>query len=262
MGNASIQLFLEKPIAHRGLHGFGRPENSLAAIKPALETKTPIEIDIGLSKDNKWMLGHWPLYRNLSGELKVFQKSTAYEIQRAWPKTSKRHIPSLSEAMEMIQGKIPLLLDVKLYGLKNPKGLNRLKALIKAYQEKYKGSVAVQSFNPTVLAYFNEKKLEIPRGLVVGSLGNIPSRIIPTGKLPSRVALHYTKPDFLTINSVNPKPYFEFLRKSANVPLLAYNVKSKETLDRVSPLVDNVISDSYLTSQPTPPLICKIINAI
>ena len=40
------RAFLDTPIAHRGLHGPGRPENSLAAAEAAIEQGYGIELDI------------------------------------------------------------------------------------------------------------------------------------------------------------------------------------------------------------------------
>ena len=47
------QRFLERPIAHRGLHdaGAGRPENGLSAIQVAVDAGYGVEIDLQLSAD-------------------------------------------------------------------------------------------------------------------------------------------------------------------------------------------------------------------
>ena len=43
--------FLDRPFAHRALHGSGRPENSLAAIQAAIEGGWAIELDVQLTTD-------------------------------------------------------------------------------------------------------------------------------------------------------------------------------------------------------------------
>ena len=44
--------------AHRGLHGEGRPENSMAAFRAALENGYGIELDVQLSSDKVPMVIH------------------------------------------------------------------------------------------------------------------------------------------------------------------------------------------------------------
>ena len=52
--------FLDRPIAHRALHdkSQGRPENSVEAIRAAVEAGYGIEIDLQLSSDGEAMVFH------------------------------------------------------------------------------------------------------------------------------------------------------------------------------------------------------------
>jgi len=50
--------FLLPPIAHRGLHGEGRSENSVAAFDAAIEKGYAIELDIQMSADGEAMVFH------------------------------------------------------------------------------------------------------------------------------------------------------------------------------------------------------------
>ncbi|MEQ3631032.1 MAG: glycerophosphodiester phosphodiesterase family protein, partial [Sulfitobacter sp.] len=52
--------FLDIPLAHRALHDLsaGRPENSRAAVRAAVDAGVGIEIDVQLSADNKAMVFH------------------------------------------------------------------------------------------------------------------------------------------------------------------------------------------------------------
>lgn len=45
------QAFLTTPVAHRGLHGPGIPENSLAAAQAAIDAGYGIELDIQPARD-------------------------------------------------------------------------------------------------------------------------------------------------------------------------------------------------------------------
>ena len=50
--------FLTTPIAHRGLHGLGIPENSLAAAQAAIDAGYGIELDIQPARDGTPMVFH------------------------------------------------------------------------------------------------------------------------------------------------------------------------------------------------------------
>ena len=57
-GNEGLKPLQGWAYAHRGLHGDGVPENSMAAFKAALEGGYGIELDIHLMKDGKLAVIH------------------------------------------------------------------------------------------------------------------------------------------------------------------------------------------------------------
>ena len=62
--------FLSRPIAHRALHDrdAGRPENSRAAMRAAIEHGYGIECDLQLSADGVAMVFHDAELKRLTGE--------------------------------------------------------------------------------------------------------------------------------------------------------------------------------------------------
>ena len=54
--------------AHRGLHGDGVPENSMAAFKAALDAGYGIELDIHLLKDGNLAVMHDSLLNRTTGQ--------------------------------------------------------------------------------------------------------------------------------------------------------------------------------------------------
>jgi glycerophosphoryl diester phosphodiesterase len=244
--NRSFSLFLKQPIAHRGLHGLNRPENSLAALKFALEAKVPVELDLGLTRDHHWMLAHWPLYRTQEGKLRALAYSSKQQVKQAWPEQSSKHIVSLEDTLNFVQGRIPLLLDVKLYSFaRAKKALMELMHHVAAYEKKYGSVIAVQSHNPLLAAAFNAHEINVPKGWIVGGLGKLHNRFIPPGKWPSQAALKYMKPDFLAVDQSISRTYFDFLKHQIDVPLLAFTIKNRQEADAISLYVDNIIADPF-----------------
>ena len=64
------RAFLDRPIAHRALHdkAAGRPENSRAAVRAAVQQGYGIEIDLQLSRDGQAMVFHDYDLKRLTGD--------------------------------------------------------------------------------------------------------------------------------------------------------------------------------------------------
>lgn len=106
-------------IAHRGWSSQA-PENTLAAIRKALEVNADmIEFDLHLSKDQVPVVIHDPtLERTTNGSGLVKDKSL-FELRQldagAWfgEEFANERIPTLAEVMAIVQGKCPLLIELK-----------------------------------------------------------------------------------------------------------------------------------------------------
>ena len=77
--------FLDRPFAHRALHGAGRPENSLSAVRAAVEAGYGIEIDVQLSRDGAAMVFHDYALDRLTGERGPVRMRSAAELNSIGP---------------------------------------------------------------------------------------------------------------------------------------------------------------------------------
>ena len=68
--------------AHRGLHGEGRPENTLSAFNAAIDRGYGIELDVQLSKDGIAMVVHDAHLMRLAGTDAWVGDMTATELER------------------------------------------------------------------------------------------------------------------------------------------------------------------------------------
>ena len=100
------KAFLRLPIAHRALHdrAAGRPENSRAAVRAAVEAGYGIEIDIQPSADMVPMVFHDYDLRRLTGRAGRTRGLTAAELGRLPLLDSDEGIPTLAEALEWTRG--------------------------------------------------------------------------------------------------------------------------------------------------------------
>jgi len=99
-------------IAHRGASTF-EPENTLRAFKKALELNADmVEVDVRLSKDGHIVVIHDPTVDRTTNGKGYVREMTLDELKRLNAGKGER-IPTLKEVIEVIKGKMKLLIDVK-----------------------------------------------------------------------------------------------------------------------------------------------------
>jgi glycerophosphoryl diester phosphodiesterase len=163
--------FLKRPIAHRALHdrAAGRIENAPAAIRAAVEAGYAIEIDLQLSKDGVAMVFHDEELDRLTDETGPVNARTAEELRRIRLKGTSDTIPSLAEVLDLIGGKVPLLIEIKDQTLVMGPTDGRLEAATAAALAGYRGDVAVMSFNPHSVAHMARLAPQLPRGITTSA---------------------------------------------------------------------------------------------
>lgn len=157
--------FLSRPIAHRALHGSGRPENSRAAMRAALEHGYGIECDLQLSADGVAMVFHDEALGRLTGEEGLVRERTAGELGRLRLTGGDEGIPTLREMLELVGGRVPLLIELKdQTGVLGPVD-GGLEAAVSRDLAGYEGPVALMSFNPHSVIALRDLAPRVPRGL-------------------------------------------------------------------------------------------------
>src|SRR3954470_1270280 len=152
-----------RPFAHRGLHGAGRPENSRAAFEAAIAAGSGIELDVQASRDGAAIVFHdYKLDRLTAASGATAELDAAALAVLALSGTAET-IPSLADALGLIAGRAPLLIEVK----SPDRHVVPLCRAVAAALRDYSGAVGVMSFNPEVGAWFARQAPERLRGLVV-----------------------------------------------------------------------------------------------
>ena len=154
---------LKTPIAHRGLfdNDNGVPENSLLAFKKAVERGYAIEFDVMLSKDGKVVVHHDHDLQRLSGVDKRLDSLTLTEIQFHTLLESQESAPSLKQVLELVDGQVPVYIEIK---RENYAPAGPLEEKVAKILDPYEGRVAVLSFNPNSLEWFAQNAPQYYRG--------------------------------------------------------------------------------------------------
>ena len=157
------QLSLQDP--HRA-PGIARrlPENSRAAFAKAIEEGYAIETDVRRTKDGTIVVVHDDNLKRLTGLEGKVSRSTWRELSSLRLGDTDEKIMTLEECLEYIDGRAPLLLEVK--DLYTVVGFPREVVNV---MRQYKGEYALQSFNPFYVHRFKQLAPDVLRGqLAVG----------------------------------------------------------------------------------------------
>lgn len=163
--------FLTIPITHRALHDVtkGRAENSPAAIRAAIDAGYGIEIDLQLSADGQAMVFHDETLDRLTGESGLVNQRRAADLSRIPLTGSTDTIPTLTEVLALVAGRVPLLIEIKdQTGDMSPTDA-RLEEATATALAGYNGPVAVMSFNPHAVINMARLAPHIPRGITTSA---------------------------------------------------------------------------------------------
>ena len=155
------ELFYHVNFAHRGLHSRDKkiPENSLAAFKAAVDAGYGIELDLQFSKDEQIVVFHDDTLNRVCKVKGRVDDYTLAELKEMSLCKTEQRIPLFSEVLELVGGKVPLLVEFK-NGPKNDLLCEKTLPLLRAY----KGDYCIESFSPFIVKWFRKNAPDILRG--------------------------------------------------------------------------------------------------
>lgn len=145
------QAFLHHLFAHRGLFTKDQsiPENSMAAFANAVEHGYGIELDIQLTKDKQLVVFHDHTLTRMCGIDLPVCEMTYEELQKYTLGNTEEKIPLFKDVLELVDGKVPLLVEIKLPTLRTYT-CQAADALL----QNYRGQYCIESFNPLALRWY------------------------------------------------------------------------------------------------------------
>lgn len=158
------EALLTAPIAHRGLHGPGVPENSLAAAQAAMDAGYGIELDIQPAGDQAVVFHDYDLHR-LTGDGGLVAALDPATLSGRRLTGTDQTIPTLQQFLGRVAGRVPLLIEIKDQDMRLGPRIGDLHRRVAGALQGYAGPVAVMSFNPHVVAAFHDLAPALPVGL-------------------------------------------------------------------------------------------------
>ena len=228
----SIDAFTGKVYAHRGMHGGKEMENSIEAFTKAVENGYGIELDVQLSADGQAVVFHDASLLRIFGENKTVASMTSAEL-------AEYGIPTLREVLAVIDGKVPLIVE-----LKGETGDVSVAPIAAEVLDEYVGDYCVESFNPMILKWFKECRPEIIRGQLSTAFSKEDKTGIKYFALEHLLCNFISRPDFISYNHKYPKKLsLTLCRKLFNVPVVAWTVKTSEEWSKCADKFDAYICE-------------------
>ena len=238
----------ERPIAHRGLHDRTTLiENTVAAADAAILGGFGIECDVQLTADGDAVVFHdFTLDRLTDATGKVIDK-TADELAAVPMKSTVERIPTLTRFLDMIGGRVPLVLEIKSAFDHDLRLTQRTAAVLRDYN----GPVAVKSFDPFIVKALIDLTPDRPRGLV-GEHDYVDKSwdgLTPERKHIMANLLHWpeTRPDFVSWQVKDLATAAPFLaRMGMGVPVMSWTVRTPEQRAMAERWADQMVFEGFV----------------
>lgn len=249
---AEVQVADDKVVA---------PENSLAAFEAACKAGYGIELDVHLSRDGQVVVIHDGDLRRVAGDNRAVADLTYAELQRIPLRSGAtaqggesaetsagspeaQYVPLLSDVLALVDGRVPLVVEIKMDRGLDRELMRKTDALLSGYQ----GDYVIESFNVLALAWYRKHRPEVTRGqLAVPYRGRVDSPDSALRWMAGSLLFNWLgRPDFVAYEWHGghslPMRIYRFL---GGTPV-AWTVRSERAQEESRPDFDGIIFESYL----------------
>jgi len=222
----------KKGYAHRGLWNKDLPENSLPAFKAAVDGGFGIECDVQLTKDGKPIIFHDDTLTRMCGVDRRVSELTLEEIKELRLADSEYGVPTLEEFLACVDGKVPLLIELK--GVTFDTSLCDTIAPI---LDAYTGEFVIESFNPIILGQMKNLRPYFIRGQLVTVLNRekngASQGFIKNLLLAALMTNFISRPDFIAYDKKYPNGISLFLATQVlGAKRCVWTIKAKEEYEK------------------------------
>lgn len=238
--------FCRKHYAHRGLHNNkgDAPENSLKAFRLAVEAQYGIELDVQLTKDKIPVIFHDYTLERVCGVPKKVNELDYAELRKLNLCKSEEIIPTFDEVLEVVDGKVPLIIEHKI----EFKDLS-LCPIVMERLSHYRGMYCIESFNPLCLMWYRKHYGKVIRGQLSTNLvkEHATKSTVLSFFLQNLLLNFLTKPDFIAFeHRYGNMTSFRINRSLYHVPTFAWTIKSEDDLQKSSKQFQHYIFEGFL----------------
>lgn len=239
----SMQEFKDWYYAHRGLHDnkTDAPENSARAMKLAVENGYGIELDVQLTKDEKVVVFHDANLKRVCGVDAKVNSMTYEELQQLRLLDSDEKIPLFSEVLKIIDGKVPLIMEVKMVNAKT-----RICELANKELKGYNGIYCMESFHPFAVRWYKKNRPDVVRGQLAANFRKEGRKEDLQEWLVHMLFVNVLgRPDFVAYSHKSANNVSRRLTRMLGATAVAWTIRSQEELDRNKKKFDLFIFEGF-----------------
>lgn len=234
--NNSISWIKSRPLAHRGLFDNKEvAENSATSIKRAIDANFAIELDVNVSGDGKAIVFHDETLSRMTSSDGYVSNCTLDEIKSHPLLKSGDCVLSLPEALKLVGGKVPVLLDIM------PSSRPNFEASILEGLTGYTGEIAICSSNPFTLEWFKLNAPSIKRGQRVSAFRKEKPTFAKKRLLKKMKYNNLSEPNFVVLKIEDYKKCGYKKIVKSGLPVVLYSVKNKKELNKAKDLSLNFV---------------------
>lgn len=233
---------------HRCIYDNKYPENSKEGILECVKNGFALEVDIIYHKHDLYVYHDDRISLILGQEKSSARKTTLMRFE---------------EVLELVDGKVPIICDIKDYNLFSRK----LEKILIFYIKKYPNiKYAVQSFNPLVMMFFyrrfprrKNKKETLPADMVFGQVGHSLKGLKEKIKLPvvfKQISIivnfclfYWGKPDYVVYDLNESVTSLTNFNNIIGIPVIGYAPKTEEECRKYYYSFDGFIGENYIDKQ-------------
>ena len=213
--------------AHRGLHSDGVPENSLLAFRKAMDAGYGMELDVHLLNDGELAIIHDSSLKRTAGADVSIEDLTSKELKAYFLQGTNEQIPMLSEVLDLIHGKVPLIIEVKSV---NDNYAQLCQATCDLLND-YPGLYCIESFDPRCIRWLRKNKPDIIRGQLTMNFFCSNSKLHWLAKLMARHQVYnfLCNPDFVAYKFADRKTVSNYIcRKIWGVQGVSWTIRNQD----------------------------------
>ena len=229
--------------AHRGLfdNETDAPENSIAAIRKAVEAGYGIEFDVQLSKDDIPVVFHDASLKRMCQVKGKVCEYTLRELRHMKLAKSKEKIPTLEEVLEVVSGKVPLIIEYKMDDMDT-----KVCELSNVILQEYKGTYCIESFHPFAVRWYKKHRPDVIRGQLSRDFSKTQQKGIKYWLMTHLLTNFLTRPDFIAYHHKDARKISRRICKCLGALSVAWTIKNEEQYKRSQKWFDLVIFDSFI----------------
>ena len=250
-GKQKASFLVGKNIAHRALYNNekGVAENSIEAAKKSVLCGFGMEFDLQLSSDGEVMVFHDDDLMRMTGKEGSICDYTRRELQEISLLGTNQTIPTLKQYLEIADGKVPLIIEIK-GGKQNTLLCETASKIL----DDYNGNFVVESFYPDILYWFRKNRPNYIRGQLALVMKKNEESFIRRFVLANLLTNCITKPHFIAYNHEDVKNLSFRICRAHGVMTAGWTIDNLSSYKNATTIFDTIIFEKILPANDYMPI--------